>query len=311
MPVKSKAKIREHMMLARKLLKHFYGNKNIRIKSLSGGLSNYVFSASLPENELIVRLSDKQEKITGFLKEQWVVERAREYKIPVPDILEVGNEIIPVPYMVVRKINGEAATDYTERRQLLHDMGKLAAKINTIPTNNFGNVSDWSENILSKNNTWKEYLHKELNVMQRLNTLIKYKMLLPKTGKAIKAHLEEMESWKKKPTLNHGDIRFKNIIIDKQGKIISIIDWENCTSNIAPYWELSIALHDLSIDEQEHFLKGYGITPAAYNKMAPFIKTLNILHYAPIVQKNVIKKKFEKLAHFKSRINGSLDMYSF
>lgn len=133
MPVKRKAKIREHMMLARKLLKHLYGNKNIRVKSLSGGLSNYVFSASLPGDDLIVRLSDKQEKITGFLKEQWAVDRARQYKIPVLDILEVGNEIIPLPYMVVRKIKGESAIDYSERRHLLHDMGKLAAKINAIP----------------------------------------------------------------------------------------------------------------------------------------------------------------------------------
>ncbi len=249
MPLKSKVKIREHIMLARKLLKHLYGNKSMSITSLSGGLSNYVFLAKLPGDDLVVRLSDKPEKITLFLKEQWAVDKARSNEIPVPDILEVGNEIIPLPYMVVRKINGEAATNYIDRKQLLHDMGGYAAKINSIPTNNYGNVSDWSENILSKNNSCKEYLHKELNVMYRLNTLIKYKMILPKTVKEIKSNLAEMESWKKKPSLNHGDIRFKNIMIDNQGKIISIIDWENCTSNIAPYWELSIALHDLSIDE--------------------------------------------------------------
>jgi len=311
MALKSKAKIQEHIFLAKKLLKHLYGNKRMSITSLSGGLSNYVFLAKLPGEELVVRLSDKPEKITLFLKEQWAVDKARSNDIPVPDILEVGNEIIPIPYMIVRKINGESATNYVDRKQLLINMGSYAAKINSIRTNNYGNVSDWSENILSKNKTCKEYLHKELNVMYRLNTLIKYKMLLPKNIKKIKTHLGEMESWKKKPSLNHGDIRFKNIMIDKYGKIVSIIDWENCTSNIAPYWELSIALHDLSIDEQEHFLQGYGITPAAYIKMAPYIKTLNILHYAPLVEKLAIKMNAEKLAHFKARINGSMDMYSF
>ncbi len=62
--------------------------------------------AKLPGEELVVRLSDKPEKITLFLKEQWAVDKARSNEIPVPDILEVGNEIIPIPYMIVRKING-------------------------------------------------------------------------------------------------------------------------------------------------------------------------------------------------------------
>ncbi|MGI8581483.1 MAG: phosphotransferase family protein [Chitinophagaceae bacterium] len=310
MPVKSKAKINAHILLARKLIRYLYGNKKSSISSLSGGLSNYVFAVKMPGDDLVVRMSDKPEKITAFLKEQWVVDLAGKNKIPVPEILEVGNQIIPVPYMIIRKVQGEAAINFSDRKQLLMEMGHYTAKINAIPTHNFGNEFDWSGNTLSKNISWKEYLHKELNVMYRLNTLIKYKMLFSKSIKAIKALLEEMESWRKNPSLNHGDMRLKNIMIDKQGKIISILDWENCTSVIAPYWDLSIALHDLSIDEQEYYLQGYGIKPAAYNKMAPFIKTLNILHYAPLVQKLVIKKKFEKLANYRVRINGSMDMYS-
>lgn len=194
--------------------------------------------------------------------------------------------------------------------QVICDMGAYSAKINAIPTHNFGNAFDWSENILSKNRSWKEYLNKELRVMQKLDTLVKHKMILPKNIPEIKAKLKKMESWRKKPSLNHGDIRLKNVMIDKQGKIISIIDWENCTSNIAPFWDLSISLHDLTIDEQEHFLKGYGITAQKYIKMSPFIKVLNILHYAPLVEKQVKKKNFEMLQQYRIRINGSMDMFS-
>lgn len=310
MAAKSNAKVRQHMVLARRLIRHFYGNKRMSISSLSGGLSNFVFLVRLPGDELVIRLSDKPEKITGFLREQWAVERARETKIPVPEILEVGNEIIPVPYMIVRKIKGEEATDHIDRMQIVREMGEYAAKINSIPTNNFGNTFDWSANILSKNNTWKDYMHKELRVMQRLDVLVKHKMLFPKVIPGVKEVLKEMESWQKRPSLNHGDIRLKNVMVDKQGKIISIIDWENCTSNVAPYWDLSISLHDLSIDEQEQFLKGYGITPAKYIRMAPFIKILNILHYAPLVEKQVRKKNFENLQQYRIRINGSMDMFS-
>lgn len=310
MAVKSKAKVRQHLILARRLIRHFYGNKRISISSLSGGLSNFVFLVKLPDDEWVVRISDKPEKITGFIREQWAVDRARENKIPVPDILEVGNEIIPAPYMIIRKIKGEEATGHVNRMQLLLDMGVYAAKINAIPTHNYGSTFNWSGNILSKNNSWKDYMDKELRVMQRLDILVKHKMLFPKNISGIKAIFKEMEGWKKKPSLSHGDIRLKNIIVDQQGKIVSIIDWENCTSNIAPFWDLSISLHDLSIDEQEQFLKGYGITPAKYNKIAPYIKTLNILHYAPLVEKQVKLKNFEMLQQYRIRINGSMDMFS-
>ncbi len=80
MPVKSKAKIREHMILARKLIRYLYGNKKSSISSLSGGLSNYVFAVKMPGDDLVVRMSDKPEKITAFLKEQWVVDLAGKNK---------------------------------------------------------------------------------------------------------------------------------------------------------------------------------------------------------------------------------------
>lgn len=310
MAVKSKAKVSQHMVLARRLIRHFYGNKRISISSLSGGLSNFVYLVKLPSDELVVRISDKPEKITGFLREQWAVDNAREHKIPVPEILEVGNEIIPAPYMIIRKIKGVGATDHVNRMQLLFDIGAYAAKINAIPTNNYGSTFNWSGNILSKNNSWKDYMHKELRVRQKLDVLVKHKMIFPKNISAVKAIFKEMESWKERPSLSHGDIRLKNVMVDNHGKIISIIDWENCTSNIAPFWDLSISLHDLSIDEQEQFLKGYGISPAKYNKMAPFIKTLNILHYAPLVEREFAMKNFEQLKQYRIRINGSMDMFS-
>ena len=36
--------------------------------------------------------------------------------------------------------------------------------------------------------------------------------------------------------------------------------WEFCSSNVAPYWDLSLALHDLSIDAKQASLGGYGVS---------------------------------------------------
>lgn len=60
---------------------------------------------------------------------------------------------------------------------------------------------------------------------------------------------------------NHGDLRMKNVLVDQDGGICAILDWEKCMSIVAPHWELALALHDLSIDEKQAFLAGYGLSP--------------------------------------------------
>jgi hypothetical protein len=99
-------------------------------------------------------------------------------------------------------------------------------------------------------------------------------------------------------------------MLNGHGKISAIIDWEHATSNWAPYWELAIALHDLGIDEKQAFLDGYGITPKDFEKMSGTIKVLNILHYAPVVEKAVKAKDRARFARFQQRLNGALDLFS-
>src|SRR5687768_18231803 len=100
-------------------------------------------------------------------------------------------------------------------------------------------------------------------------------------------------------------------MLNGKGKISAIIDWEHATSNWAPHWELSISLHDLGIDEKQAFLEGYGIAPKDFEKMSPTIKILNILHYAPVLEKAVKAKDRATLARFQQRLTGHLDLYSF
>lgn len=123
------------------------------------------------------------------------------------------------------------------------------------------------------------------------------------------AHIAKINKWKLSPVLNHGDIRLKNILVDEKANIIAIIDWEDCCSNIAPYWDLSIALHDLSIDDKQKFLEGYGLQPKEYTKIAYALKTFNILNYTSIIEKMSAEKNEDELAHFRLRLNGYYDLY--
>jgi hygromycin-B 4-O-kinase len=110
--------------------------------------------------------------------------------------------------------------------------------------------------------------------------------------------------------LNHGDLRLKNVLVTGEGKITAIIDWENCVSSVAPYWDLALALHDLSVDAKEELLAGYGLSERDYRTAAPVIKALNLLHYAPPVERAAQAGDARQLEQYRTRLGGALDLYS-
>ena len=113
-----------------------------------------------------------------------------------------------------------------------------------------------------------------------------------------------------KPFLNHGDLRLKNVMVDDDGEIAAIIDWEECLSTIAPQFELAISLHDLSIDEKHLFIDGYGLESEAMAPMGSLIRALNIINYSEAIERAVEVRDHKMLAELKLRLNAGLDLYS-
>jgi hygromycin-B 4-O-kinase len=153
-------------------------------------------------------------------------------------------------------------------------------------------------------------LEKELGVDERLAFLKGQNILPKKKIDTLSALLKKICSWKIDPALNHCDLRLKNVLVNKQGKIKAIIDWEHCTSNIAPYWDFSIALHDLSIDNKQKFLEGYGMDFKEFNRMAYALTVFNLINYVPALKQIIEAKDFVQLEFYKLRINGALDLFS-
>jgi aminoglycoside phosphotransferase (APT) family kinase protein len=290
---------------------HFGGTKPRKVAALGGGLTNFVYEVNHPEGDFIVRMGTEPAKVKEYLKEQWAIAKAGDLGVPTAQVLEVGADLVPLPYMVSRKVEGTEATHHPERFAILREMGRLTAMIHSIETSGFGHTFDWSNNQLSRNDTWKDYLHGELKIGPRLQILEKHKMLEPGPLRRLRALVREMEGWKApKPVLNHGDMRLKNVMVDEAGDITAIIDWEFCTSNIAPYWDLSLALHDLSIDAKHEFLKGYGLSEAELREVAPILKAINILNYAPFVERAADERDTPTLDQYRTRLSGALDLYS-
>ena len=295
---------------ARFVIQHHFGNGSLRLTYKAGGLSNFVFGVKRPEGEFIVRISPDQGRLNTFIKEQWCERAAREAGVPTPEILETGMSVIPFPYVIARHVKGVEASVHPEREAIVRALGSFAQKINSIRTQGFGETFDWSNNELSRNHTWKEYLDNEYRCDVRIEDLERSKLCPAETIKSLKRVCREMRALKARPALNHGDLRLKNLLVDDAGKIVAIIDWEKATSNIAPHWELSLALHDLGIDLQQEFVEGYGLQRKKFNDIAPFIKAFNLLNYTHAIKQAADAKDKQALERIRMRLSGSFDLYS-
>lgn len=138
----------------------------------------------------------------------------------------------------------------------------------------------------------------------------KHKLLTGEDLKELSRVIESAKSRRHKASLNHSDLRLKNVIVDEGGDIAAIIDWEECISTIAPEWELSIALHDLTIDEKQAFIEGYGLSNREVEEMAPLIKAFNVLNYYQAIQAAIEAEDDKSLDAIRLRLNGSFDLYS-
>ena len=310
MPAYTPSQIKSKTAMARKVVMHHFGKSSQKIEFKPAGKTNFVFDVITKDGSFIVRIANSRAKLNDFMKEQWAAQKALNIGVPVPEILEVGHEIIPLPYMLQQKIEGEEAVNHPDRLKILHKLGKYARMIHSIPTTGFGKVFDWSKNKLSKKKTWIEFLEKELQVAEGLEFLQDNDILSKKKIKRLNGEFEKLKKWKITPALNHCDLRLKNVIVNEAGEIKAILDWEDCSSNCAPYWDFSIALHDLSIDGKQKFLEGYELDVKEFSRRAYALTVFNIINYIPALQRIIAKKDKDRLELYKLRLNGSLDLFS-
>jgi len=307
---RSAEEINEYSEMANSVMKELFGKKSGKLQYKPAGQTNFVFEANLPDGDFIIRISTAKDKIESFKKEQWVLERVKKEGIPVAEIIEVGNEVVKMPYMVQKKIKGQDALYHPDKKKILQQMGEYNSIINKIHTNDFGKTFDWSDDDSSKNKTWEDFLKNEIEIESRLAILEKNKMVSAESLKKLSEYLQRINELNLQPVLNHGDMRRKNVLVNDKAEIVAIIDWEESCSSIAPAWDLSIALHDLAVDDKQFYLEGYGITSKEYREIFETIKAFNLINYAPIIKDLVKRKEKHHLEFYKLRLSGCFDLYS-
>lgn len=301
--------IRHYRRLAKRVVLHHFGTPASRIVYKSSGRTNYVFAINHVEGQFVVRISPEPEKINAFRKELWASQKVREAGVPSPEVIAVGNEVAYEPYMITRRVTGSEASHHPRRGRIIHSMGSYAAMINSIQTHGFGSNFDWTGDE-KRIDSWPNYLADDFELDKRLQLLSANRVLPEPEIQRLAQIVEGAQTNGLAPSLNHGDLRLKNVIVDEGGDIAAIVDWEECVSTLAPQWELSIALHDLSIDEKQIFIDGYGLSNEQTEEMAPLIKAFNILNYSTAIEIAVDKDDHKTLDDLKLRLSGCLDLYS-
>jgi aminoglycoside phosphotransferase (APT) family kinase protein len=302
------AQIRHYRRLVRRIVDRHFGKEPNKIVYKRTGLTNYVFAVNHVEGQFVIRISPDEQKLASFKKELWATQKVREAGVPTPEVLAVGNDVMKESYMIARRVTGVEATNHPRRREIVQEMGRHAAIINSIPTNNFGRVFDWVDPPI-KPLSWSDYLEEEWQAEWRLSVLAKHRILPSNSITRLRGIIAEAKTIETTPSLNHGDLRTKNVIVDEDGHITAIIDWDDCLSTISPAWEMSIALHDLTIDEKQSFIEGYGCTSKQMAEMALFMRAFNIMNYATPIESAVENHDSKALNEFKLRLSGSLDLY--
>ena len=277
------------------------------IRRRGGGLTNFVYQLDLRKGSIIVRINADPEKLQTFERERVAMTLAREAGIPVPRVLHVGAD--PYPYVLQQNVRGIVGTHAHDRVTTVRQMGELTARIHAIRTRGFGPTALDPVPVSRRRSSWGAHLEAELHASERIAALERMQMFLPDNADKMRRTLALMSTWRRNPVLHHGDMRLKNVIVDQQDQIIALLDWENCTASVPAFWDLSIALHDLTIDEKQAFLQGYGFGPRELTKSIAYLRLLNALNYAPVVQALASQRENAKLNWYRARIAGDFNLY--
>src|SRR5688572_7605574 len=301
--------IRHYRQLANEIIEKHFGKPPQRIVYRRSGRTNFVFAVNHVEGQFIVRISPDSSRIEAFKKELWATQKVREAGVPSTEVLIVDQDKDSEPYMITRRITGLEATHHPQRKRIIHEMGHYARIINSIPTKGFGADFDWNKTGF-KWRTWSDYLDNEWEFEKRLRIFTAHKILSQRTVTKLQKTINDTRTLPIKPFLNHADLRLKNVMVDDDGEIAAIIDWEECLSTVAPQFELAISLHDLSIDEKHLFIDGYGLDSEAMPRMTDLLRAINIINYSDAIERAVEVRDHKMLAELRLRLSGGLDLYS-
>jgi hygromycin-B 4-O-kinase len=293
--------------LARKIARVAADAPPRKLRRLHGGLSNEVFRFDANGRGLVLRMHKDPARLDCYLREEWAMQRAREAGVPVPAVHHVGSES-GWTYSLQDEVIGVPGTHWADRAGVLRRLGECAARIHEVHLRGWGSGFARSAAERPAMARWRDFLDGEIHADGRIALLERHGVFDKAAMRRLRGRVAELRAWHGRPVLQHGDLRMKNAIVSlRDGSLMVLLDWDNAIAG-PPFWDLAIALHDVGPDHKEAFLEGYGMTPGRFLKMAPSLRTLNVLNYAWALGEALRQKRRADAAWLKARLRGVFDI---
>ena len=281
------------------------------------GSNNMVFAVDMhPSCQWIVRMTPAEVYCHVYHKEERAMVLARAAGVPVPEVRHVGYGIIPFSYSILEFLPGQLATEYDgPLEQVWEQVGRYAAMINAIELERYGFNIDDLDPAERLHQDWRTFLDA---CAQRfdLDLMTRHGVIRDDDAHSFKERFECLGELVVKPTLVHGDLLLRNILVDAGGQITGLLDWGNAASLVAPYFEFAQLFLGMETPEQaqfqrnylQSFLRGYGLSRQAYADVERDIVTVQLAYLLalatrcldiqlPDVDTQALHQNIEELLH--------------
>lgn len=230
---------------------------NITLVEEQGNV-NRAYDVMTRSGSVIVRVRFDRDELRQFERERYCADVIRAQYNWTPEVLAIG-KFEGHCYSVQRKVFGTVASRYSgDMVAVWEQVGRYAALFHAIETPGYLNAMlgkrppdpyEWCQPYL-------DYLgvaEKSKLVADELMTRVEFEAALEIIGSLKNLHF--------KPTLAHGNLSPKNIIVDSEGTA-HIIDWGSCQGHMAELLDLSELLaFETPRAHVQAYLRGHGLPP--------------------------------------------------
>ncbi|KOY15576.1 MULTISPECIES: phosphotransferase [Paenibacillus] len=241
--------------LAHKLISNQFPQLASKIvQKLGHGWDNTVY---LVGAEYVFRFPRREVAINSLRMERKILPKLKDYcsiEYSIPLFFGEGDYGYPAPFLGYRYLSGEFPIGLTDKQRAL-SATTLAVFLK--------NLHAFPMQIAQENGV--QHDHRNLtDITMRKEKMHKFLSdialhLSEEEYLALSNYLEQLRTKKvkQKYTFLHGDLHFKNMLVDENGKISGIIDWGDI--NIGhPACDLNVVYSFLPPDARSNFFKVYG-----------------------------------------------------
>jgi aminoglycoside phosphotransferase (APT) family kinase protein len=224
------------------------------------GNVNAAFEISTRSGEFILRAKFDRRDSEQFLREKRCAELIRAMCDWTPKIIAVG-EFKEHAYSIQERVGGIVASHYPgDLVEVWEQVGQYAAHFHAVETP--GYLRDIFRGPVAPGASWCQFYFDFLGSPDVAQLVAQGFLTHKEFSEALEA-LQPLRELNFRPTLAHGNLSLKNIIVDGSGKA-HIIDWGSCVGHMSIPLDLAeLLVFDLPEPQLAAYLRGHDL-PADY-----------------------------------------------